>query len=241
MQQRIGNRTAKINSIRVFEAGIERLVQINRNIIFMRSDDGREVQFVNSYDPRERAPWCIQVIAQPNHCLLVNLGYRGIQSPSVSGTRILNTQSTERLAYDEIIQLDNFSFTFYRKRLTDFIELDFSLPPELTHLHTEENPLEGTITLHNKGDQPKVQFYITEVEGLAPGTYHFDSRQPKLIHVRDRAVKFYLYHTSDNPITAGYYYVGIYAKTDEYPGEVADFQEIYVHPYYEHALELETF
>ena len=239
-QKNVHRQTTKINTIEIIDAAGRRMMQVNRGVIFLQSDDGRVLNVVNSFGAVRKGTWCVQAMAQANACFVVNLSPKGLTVGGGSIPKIINPQSGERVTYGHEVEIDNFKLTFHRKRISRFMELDLYFPPELTHIHTPDNPLEGKITLHNKGDEPRVQFQITEIGGIETGAYDIDSLQPTLVHTRERAIRFSIFHPPGNPIPSGYYNIAIYAKADKYPEEIADFQEIYVSPFYDHSLEFDA-
>jgi len=103
-----------------------------------------------------------------------------------------------------------------------------------------DHPLEGSITVSNKGNRPGVQFKL-EVEGLEPDCYELGAG-PVLFPGAEKSVVFRLIHPRRPHPPAGEHQFSVRATApDAYPGESAVApQVIHVLPYFSHTLRLVT-
>ncbi len=240
------NRNINIDTVEIVDKEGRRSRYLEqRNMLFIGCDSGEKIVVEFDYKVGEKV-WHVQATAQPNYCLLINMGDDPIQfipDSAEAGVSQFRPQDTKQIVYGQTIRANGCSLTFHRKRISKFIAVDLFLPEqELSKSHTKDTPLEGIITLHNKGEKTKVQFQLeVKVEGLPDKAYHLDSPHPKLVHVRERQVNLYLYHPPNRLAAAGYYRVDVYVKANEYPDQVAaDFQQIYVSPFYDYQLEIDN-
>ncbi len=239
------NRHINIDTIEVVDKEGRRSRYLEqRNMLFIGCDSDEKIHVEPDYRVGEKV-WYVQATAQPNYCLLVNMGVDPIQfapDSAEAGDSQFRPQDTKQIVYGQTIRANGCSLTFHRKRISKSIEVDLFLPAqELIRSHTKETPLEGIITLHNKGEKTKVQFQLeVKIEGLPDKAYHLDSPHPKLVHVRERQVNLYLYHPPNGLATAGYYRIDVTVKANEYPDQVAaDFQQVYVRPFYDYQFEID--
>ena len=115
------------------------------------------------------------------------------------------------------------------------IGLRLSLPGQTL---SPDRPLEGTVTVHNRGREPGVQFRL-ELEGLEPDYYEMGPG-PILFPNVEKAIVLRLNHPRGPALPAGKHTIRVSATApDAYPGERAVVsREIEVLPYYSHALRL---
>lgn len=121
------------------------------------------------------------------------------------------------------------------EKSSSHIGLLFSLPR--TELAPDQ-PLEGTITVRNLGQEPGVQFRL-EVEGLDPDWYDIGPG-PILFPQVEKQVPLRLHHPRGPGLDSGRHILQIHASApDAYPGErISVSQEIVISPYYSHTLSL---
>ncbi len=194
--------------------------------------------------------WYIQVQAQSKSCLLVNLGQTNIKvelkdnlngSESKDTGDILPSHTSKQIPYGQRVRVNNRTLIFHRKRTSPSIEVDFSIPEtQLTESNTETMPLRGKVTLYNKGPARNVQFRISKVEGVEDSCFNIVSPPKLLGGASQESTQFTLFHPHNQPIPSGHCCIGIYVTADEYPDEeAADFQEVYIQPFYKYELMFE--
>ena len=120
-------------------------------------------------------------------------------------------------------------------QVSEVLGLGLSLPSSVVE---PDRPLEGIVTVCNKGNQPGVQFKL-EVEGLEPDCYEIGPGPILFPHV-EKGVFLRIDHPRGPKPPAGRHLFRIQATAPEaYPGESAIIsQEIEFRPYYEHVLRL---
>lgn len=189
--------------------------------------------------------WCIQVIARPGYCQLINFGPKELRFGKGTHYEELRPYAEATADYGQSIALDDFGFVFDRKIMSAAAELELRLPSVLEPHRRRENPLPGRIILRNQimAEAPEMQFSITSVEGIASTNYRLQTQRTTLNHVEEREIRLTLFHQPGHLIPGGPHYIGVTAQirgegiADE-DKTIADFQEIYVEPFYEHSLEL---
>jgi hypothetical protein len=101
-----------------------------------------------------------------------------------------------------------------------------------------ESPLEGTITVHNLGNEPGVQFRL-ELEGLERDWYEMGPG-PILFPNVEKGVSLRIHHPRGPGILAGKREITVRCTAPEaYPGEdVTVSQVLEILPFYHHELHL---
>ncbi len=241
MDRTIDTPYARLRSVSIAENGQNsRIEHVRPGIIYLSGNLDEGAVEISNKRPQKR-PWCVKVVAQSTRCILVNESEEDTKIRIMSSVppEFLNQGASEYVSYEQEIILDDFTFTFHRKQIANNIDVTLDLPAELKPEHTKDNPLEGVIALHNKGDERYVQFHI-KIAGLNVGYYHVDEANPKIIRGRDYSLPLALFHSAHKPLPAGDRYIEVYATADEYPHEEsADFQAIHVLPFYEHEVSFE--
>ena len=213
------------------------------------------------------APRHLQLIAVPGaegRYRVVNLGDTDIELGTGTGT-VISPRCMHEIGNGESLKLGTFTLIFRfgeggpvpsaspaapaatRTRVTppapisgadrgsEVIGLELSLPSSVVE---PDRPLEGVVTVCNKGEQPGVQFKL-EVEGLDPDCYEIGPGPILFPHV-EKGVFLRIDHPRGPKPPAGRHLFRIRATAPEaYPGESAIIsQEIEFRPYYEHTLRL---
>jgi hypothetical protein len=104
-------------------------------------------------------------------------------------------------------------------------------------LHPEK-PLQGIVTVHNRGNMPGVQFRL-EIEGLEADAYEIGPG-PVLFPNVEKGVALTVHHPHRPEPRAGTHSIQIQATAPEaYPGERASIhQELEILPYYSHTVRM---
>lgn len=191
------------------------------------------------------APRHLQLIAGDTGYRLVNLDSAPVEI-DVSGNEIaLEPRSTANVGAGAEIQVGEFTLVLHSgdvSRLTpqrgttsETIGLRVNLPR--TTLGPEQ-PIEGSITVSNLGDETGVQFEL-EVEGL-PDTAFQLGPAPILFPGALKEIFFRLRHPHGPALRAGDHRISIHATApDAYPGERATVkQTVHVAPHFSHTVEL---
>jgi hypothetical protein len=120
-------------------------------------------------------------------------------------------------------------------RQSELIGLSLSLPHTVLH---PEQPLQGIVTVHNRGNMPGVQFRL-EIEGLEADAYEIGPG-PVLFPNVEKGVALTLHHPRRPEPRAGTHSIQIHATAPEaYPGERASIrQELEILPYYSHTVRM---
>lgn len=190
-------------------------------------------------------PRHLQLIASDTGYRLVNLDSNPV-AIDVSGNEMsLEPRSTANVGAGTEIQVGEFTLVLHSgdvSRLapqagttSETIGLRVNLP-RTTLL--PEQPIEGSITVSNLGDETGVQFEL-EVEGLSEDVYQLGPA-PILFPGASKELFFRLRHPRGPALPAGDHRISIHATApDAYPGERATVkQTLHVSPHFSHTLEL---
>lgn len=246
------NRHVKIDTVEITGPDGQRQDYLaQKTMLFISADANGTLDVRPEPRPGEKS-WQIQAIARSGNCLLANVGQKSIQFQSLRNgsensqleakPKICVPGSVSPVPYGQPIALDGAVITFHRRRVSESLAVDFLLPePKLRPTHTPDTPLEGLITLSNRGSQTHVQFHVTvQAAGLPDGACHVEAPHPRLAFTRHRTLRFFIYHPAGvRPLPAGSYCLELQLQANEYPGETAaDFQEVDICPFYAYDLQL---
>lgn len=230
----------KISSVNITDpGGALRHYPTQSDVLYLTrfTEEDNPVQI--SVDPikARNVAWQLQVIAHNRHCQVVNVGSQEVRLVSGKDPAQLGPGRFITVSYEQIVRVNDFSFTFYRRLLAQSFSIEFDLKQEeLQQAHTPAEPLKGSLMLRHTGQAERVQFHL-QAEGLPAGACRLNTQHPKFDNAIEQTIGLACYHLTDQPILAGDYLLTIEVKADEYPGQVAkDFQLLRVSPFYRHEL-----
>lgn len=224
--------------------GWHRNYTIEKAIIHIGSDAQNDIVL----DPTRGAgvaPRHVQLIAGDTGYRLVNLDNNPVAIEVNGNDMSLEPRSTANVGAGTEIQVGEFTLVLHsgevsrlmpqRGTTSETIGLRVNLPRTTL---VAEQPVEGSITVSNLGDETGVQFAL-QVEGL-PDTAYELGPAPILFPGASKEIFFRLRHPRGPALRAGDHRVSIHATApDAYPGQRATVtQTIHVSPHFSHTLEL---
>ena len=248
--------------------GWRRSFPLEKNLIHIGSDLGSDVVLETSRGAGVTSRH-LQLIAMPGDVpryRAVNLGEADVPLGG-SGDRVLAPRSMLEITNGESLRLGDFTLVFRlgdvaapipapvvqpsairaetripvadpgREEASEVISVRLSLPSLVLD---PEHSLEGTVTVHNLGNQPGAQFKL-QVIGLDPDCYEIGPG-PILFPNVEKGVFLRLAHSQKSEPPAGRHLIRVRATAPEaYPGESATVsQEIVIVPYYSQTLQIVT-
>ena len=178
---------------------------------------------------------------------LINMGDTEIGLAEGDGWRSLPPRAVVEVGDGQRIKVGDFTLTFRggagpggamgADATSSVVGLTLTLPQ--TQL-TLDQPLDGSVTVRNLGDQASVQFNL-QVDGLDPGSFEIGPG-PILFPHAEKEVFFRLFHPKAANPPAGEYRLRVRATAPlAYPGQSATAsQVIQITPYYSHQLRVVT-
>ncbi len=245
-------------------SGWRKTYRVQKRLVHVGSDPGNDL-VLDDRGRGEIAPRHLQVISLPESAghRLVNVGDAAV-FVGLAGDEVLSPRATRDVADGECVQLGDFTLTFRTGEATvddaggeeggqstgapqradarptsavDSGVIELTLALSQTALEPDQ-PIEGTITVRNQGQQTGVQFDLA-LEGLPPDCYDVGPG-PILFPGAARDVPLRLIHPREPEPPAGPHIIRIRATAPEaYPGEqVTIDQTINILPFYDYELSL---
>jgi hypothetical protein len=233
--------------------GWQKAVALEKTILYIGCDPDNDIVLDRARGAGV-APRHVQLIAPiagGQAYRLVNLGDTDVVM-GTAGDKVVPPRSFTAVTNGENIRMGDFTLILHTgevaaavladkpspsgaERPSDVIGVRLFLPG--TQL-APDRPLEGSITVSNRGNRPGVQFKL-EVEGLEPDCYELGAG-PVLFPGAEKSVVFRLIHPRRPRPPAGEHRFGVRATApDAYPGESAVApQVIRILPYFSHTLRL---
>jgi hypothetical protein len=235
--------------------GWQKAAPVEKAIIYIGSDPSNDIVLDRARGSGV-APRHVQLIAPTASgqvYRLVNLGDSDVVIGQ-AGDKVVPPRSFAAVTDGENIRMGDFSLILRTGEVPAAAPADKPLPGGVEHPSNvigirlflpgtqlaPDHPLEGSITVSNRGNRPGVQFKL-EVEGLEPDCYELGAG-PVLFPGAEKGVVFRLVHPCRPRPLAGEHRFSVRATApDAYPGESAVApQVIRILPYFSHTLRLVT-
>ena len=235
--------------------GWQKVAPVEKAIIYIGSDPGNDIVLdrARGAGVASRHVQLIAPTASGQVYRLVNLGDTDVVI-GPAGDKVVSPRSFAAVTDGENIRMGDFTLIL---RTGEVVAPVAVVPPSPSGLErpstvigvrlflpgtqlAPDHPLEGSITVSNRGNRPGVQFKL-EIEGLEPDCYELGAG-PVLFPGAEKGVVFRLIHPCKPRPLAGEHRFSVRATApDAYPGESAVMpQVIRILPYFSHTLRLVT-